>query len=117
MWNNNDANIETLDRKTTLHATVGHTYQNINSESEEQVPEFEFRRDQNRKYIGIDHRVPEFRSFSSATISFPLIEIDKPSTYATPLATVAADNGNGGLQKNNCYTITPLQLYWFVKAI
>ena len=28
-WDNNDANIETLDGRSTLHATVGHTYQNI----------------------------------------------------------------------------------------
>ena len=46
-----------------------------------------------------------------------MIEIDKPSTSAVPLAIVAANNGNGGLQKNNCHTVTPLQLYWFVKAI
>ena len=43
MWDNIDGNIETLDGITTLHATVGHTYQNINCESEEQVPKFEFR--------------------------------------------------------------------------
>ena len=29
---NNDANIETLDGKQTLHATVGYTYQNVLSE-------------------------------------------------------------------------------------
>ena len=119
VWDNNDANIKTLDGKTTLHATVGHTYQNISSESEEQVPKFEFRSGRNRrKYIGIDRNVPEFRrSFSSVTISFPFVEIGKPSTSAAPLATVAANNGNGGLQINNCYTVTPLQLYWFIKAI
>ena len=101
-----------------MNATVGHIYQNINSESEEQVPEFEFRSDRNRKHIGIDRNAPEFRrSLSSATISFLLIEINKPSTSAAPLATDAANNGNGGLQKNNCYIVTPQQLYWFVKAI
>ena len=26
VWDNNDANIETLDGKQTLYATVGHTY-------------------------------------------------------------------------------------------
>ena len=29
VWDNYDANVETLDSKETLHATVGHTYQNI----------------------------------------------------------------------------------------
>ncbi|XP_048857264.1 uncharacterized protein LOC125724829 [Brienomyrus brachyistius] len=29
VWDNNDANVETLDGKATLHSTVGHTYQNI----------------------------------------------------------------------------------------
>ena len=29
VWDNNDANVETLDGKDTLHATVGHTYQNV----------------------------------------------------------------------------------------
>lgn len=29
VWDNNDANIETIDGKATLHATVGHTYQNV----------------------------------------------------------------------------------------
>ena len=98
VWDSNDANIEALDGKTTLHATGGHTYQNINSESEEQVPEFEFRSGRNRKkYIGIDRNVPEFRrSLSLATISYPLIEIDKPTTYAASTTAVAANNGNGG---------------------
>jgi hypothetical protein len=26
VWDNNDANVETLDGKATLHSTVGHTY-------------------------------------------------------------------------------------------
>ena len=34
VWDNNNTNIKTLDGKTTLLATVDHTYQNINSESE-----------------------------------------------------------------------------------
>lgn len=36
VWDNNDANVETLDRKETLHATVGDTYQNV-LHNEEQV--------------------------------------------------------------------------------
>ena len=32
VWDNNDANIETLNGKTTWHATVGHTYHNCNEE-------------------------------------------------------------------------------------
>ena len=54
---------------------------------------------------------------SSGTISFPLIEIDEPFTSAEPPAIFAANNGNEGLQKNNCYTITPLQFYWLEQAI
>ena len=72
MWDNNDANIKILDGKTTLRATVCHTYQNINKEEEEQVLEFEFRSGRKINYIGIDREVPELRrSLSSATISFP----------------------------------------------
>lgn len=29
VWDNNDAQVETLDGKNTLHATVGHAYQNV----------------------------------------------------------------------------------------
>ena len=32
VWDNNDANVQTLDGKETLHATVGHTYQNASQD-------------------------------------------------------------------------------------
>ena len=29
IWDNNDANVETVDRIETFHVSVGHTYQNV----------------------------------------------------------------------------------------
>ena len=82
VWGNNDANIETLDGKTTWHATVGHTYQNYSEECGEENSEIRFRSGRNRrKFVGVVRNVPEFRqSLSSATITLPLAHPVSPST-------------------------------------
>ncbi|ESO95160.1 hypothetical protein LOTGIDRAFT_160926 [Lottia gigantea] len=63
VWDNNDANIETLDGKETLHATVGHTYQNILQHDREtnNIP-IEFRDGRNRRrFVGSQREIPPFR--------------------------------------------------------
>ena len=47
-WDNDDANVETLDGKATLHATVGHTYQNISQQEDEKSHEITYRSGRNR---------------------------------------------------------------------
>ena len=51
---NNDASAETLDGKATLHATVGHTYQNVQPETKGTTPcPSCFREGKNRrKFVG-----------------------------------------------------------------
>ena len=108
VWDNNDANIETLDGKTTWHATVGHTYQNCNEECGEENSEIRFRSGRNRrKFVGVDRNVPEFRqSLSSATITLPLAHPVSPSATQPLNANVTTH-----------FDITPLQFFWFVKGI
>ena len=50
VWDNNDANVETLDGKETLHATVGHTYQNVLQDDQHaNTNPIEFREGRNRR--------------------------------------------------------------------
>ncbi|XP_030837116.1 uncharacterized protein LOC105437992 [Strongylocentrotus purpuratus] len=70
VWDNNDANVETLDGKETFHATVGHTYQNVIEDDQQVIiNEPEFREGKNRRtFVGKDREIPEFRkSLKKAT--------------------------------------------------
>lgn len=54
MWDNYDVNVETLHGKASLHATVGHTYQNvlqdtINNDDASRAVQFQAGR--NEKYL------------------------------------------------------------------
>ena len=65
VWDNNDANIETLDGRDTFHTTVGHCYQNIptNSCVPRQVEGMNFREERKRrKFCGNNRHIPEFKS-------------------------------------------------------
>ena len=109
VWDNNDANIETLDGKATTHATVGHTYQNVCEEGAERTVDFEFRSGRNRrKFVGIDRDIPVFRkSLSSAIISLPLIQADETSTSTAPSSSsLVASSINRELQLSSCCTAT-----------
>lgn len=64
MWDNNDANMETLDGKETLHSTVGHTYQNVLQKHKEvnNSNELEYRNGKNRrKFVGNERQISPFR--------------------------------------------------------
>ena len=64
VWDNNDANVETLDGKATLHSTVGHTYQNILEGDNVQSGKnsCQFREGRNRRtFIGCEQEITAFR--------------------------------------------------------
>ena len=64
VWDNNDANVETLDGKATLHSTVGHTYQNILEQDKEDdaTNDFRFSEGRNRRtFVGSQQDIPKFR--------------------------------------------------------
>ena len=72
-WDNNDANIETINGKDTLHVTVGHTYQNIMTDDKpKKIQEIEFREGRNRRtFVGIEREIPPFmRSINRAHLPF-----------------------------------------------
>ena len=51
VWDNNDASVETLDGKATLHSTVGHTYQNIQQDSLQTNKPLKYREGKNDKHL------------------------------------------------------------------
>ena len=64
VWDNNDGNVETLDGKRTVHATVGHTYQNIEQDNAQLTctSSGTFRDGRNRrKFVGKDREIKPFR--------------------------------------------------------
>ncbi|XP_068200383.1 uncharacterized protein [Palaemon carinicauda] len=63
VWDNNDANVETLDGKSTLHSTVGHTYQNIADEDrDQQCSQIQYREEKNRRtFVGSDQDIQPYR--------------------------------------------------------
>jgi len=96
VWDNNDANIETLDGKQTLHATVGHTYQNVPQDDREAtVKPTEFRDGRNRrKFVGNEREIPPFRKSLNQAV-FVSSTASKTAKTAIPLK--------------------PLDRYWFWK--
>lgn len=96
VWDNNDANIETLDGKDTFHATVGHTYQNVPEHPQQSsASASEFREGRNRRsFQGYEREIPAFhRSLNKVT--FPR-EKDATTT-----------------QRDDKTTLQLLDLYWF----
>lgn len=95
VWDNNDASVETLDGKATLHTTVGHTYQNVQPETKGPTPgPSSFREGKNRrKFVGTEREIPPFRK--------PL----KTAKFTSAAATASENDPKIRLQ--------PLDLYWF----
>ncbi|ESO88713.1 hypothetical protein LOTGIDRAFT_165497 [Lottia gigantea] len=97
VWDNNDANIETLDGKETLHANVGHTYQNIlqNDRETNNIP-IELRDGRNRRrFVGSQREIPPFREplnkamfVTSANMSESFNAITAESRYTTETSNV-----------------------------
>ena len=90
VYDNYDANIETLDGKNTLHATVGHTYQNIVQNDHldtRSTNPIEFRENKNRRsFVGRKREIPPFRkSLKNAHfVSFQEASL-RTSTRLTPV--------------------------------
>ena len=106
VWDNNDAEVETLDGKGTLHATVGHTYQNIESDKEdEDAMPATFREGRNRrKFVGKEREIPPFRkSLSRAKFT---------SATCTDSCQVAGCKITLSRPTKKVY-MTPLDFYWF----
>ena len=96
VWDNNDASVETIDGKETLHATVGHTYQNIDENYQNDTTVVQFREARNRrKFIGREREIPPFRQ------NIKTAKFDVPEDS----------------EVENEYNIqqAPLDLYWFHK--
>ncbi len=120
VWDNNDANIETLDGKQTLHATVGHTYQNILPDNAEEVANpLQFREGRNRRrFDGYDREIPPFRK----SLKKAQFTINVQQSNVTSI-TDGADAGTTSLvapvadPEPNKYRIEmdTLDFYWFWK--
>lgn len=105
VWDNNDANIETLDGKQTLHATVGHTYQNDEDSDGDDQRTVNFRADKNRRrFVGSQRDIPPFRQ-SLKTANFASISSEEP---------VSGANCTGVKPKNIMGKV--LDLYWLTKV-
>ena len=63
VWDNNDADVESLDGKETFHATVGHTYQNVSQDDAEvNSNPITFRDQRNRwNFAGKEREIPGFK--------------------------------------------------------
>ena len=67
VWDNNDANVETLDGKETLHATVGHTYHNVvQKDLNSNNNPIAYRVGRNRRsFVGNERYIPPFQNQST----------------------------------------------------
>ena len=106
VWDNNDANIETLEGKDTFHATVGHTYQNILPDAAESVRcASQFREGRNRRrFVGMEREVPPFRKTLNKAIF---------SSDSVPANTASSTVSQP--EKSDRVTLKALDLYWFWK--
>ena len=118
-WDNNDANMETLDGKSTLHATVGHTYQNIVTETNERH-NVRTREDQcgrnRRKFMGDEREVPPFRKpITAAIISCPSTAAGYQDGSATSPRSTVEIVPRGAFTYSSL--LTNLDVHWFFWSI
>ena len=106
VWDNNDADMETLDGKATLHITVVHTYQsaldpedNSMSNGTPETVQFQPGR-MRRKFQGKEREIPPFQ---------------KPLNKALFMSTYLATSTPEDLSSSSVY-IKPLDLYWLHKS-
>jgi len=115
VWDNNDANVETVDGKETLHVTVGHTYQNMLEDDQQANPNpMEFREGRNRRnFVGNERQIPPFRkSINKAQF---LIPAAASSADATARAFSIASQSTAE-DPNECKIgLKLLDMYWFWK--
>lgn len=113
VWDNNDANIETLDGKGTLHSTVGHTYQNIEQENEQaSATPATFRVARNRRrFVGKEREIPTFRKALSRAKFVSVASTERTAETESPKTTTPASTTSSMQTKKP--TLKPLDLYWF----
>lgn len=113
VWDNNDANLETLDGKETLHATVGHTYQNVSQNGVEvNSNPITFRDQRNRRsFAGKELEIAAFKKpLHSANFVCPTAAATTEANEAasTSVSQVTADD----LSKRTV-RLKVLDMYWF----
>lgn len=110
VWDNNDANVETLDGKATLHSTVGHTYQNTAEQDKGQCSNssFQFREGKNRRtFVGNEQEIPPLRKSLKAAIF--------TSTAETVTSQDSGSASSLQLHQRPGLQLKPLDLYWLLQ--
>ena len=115
-WDNNDSYVETLDGKSTLHITVGHTYQNIldpaNSLNDNTSPEaIRYQPGRSRRtYQGKEREIPSFRKPLKKALFNSTAESAALPGQSTEAETIDRhDNTNEHLMQ---HFMKPIDLYW-----
>ena len=117
VWDNNDANVETLNGEETLHATVGHAYQNVAQESlNSNNNPIAYRVGRSRRsFVGNERYIPPFqKSIHTAKFLIPA----RPETSSTSSAASTSSSQSTAEERGECkIRLTILDLYWFWKLI
>ena len=111
VWDNNDADVETLDGKSTLHSTVGHTYQNVLDNVKASTTPMQFREGRNRrKFLGEEPQIPAFRKpLNSARF----VRTSPYTNTETTHESSAMFNCDTAGRKQ--ISTKPLDLYWLLR--
>ena len=99
-WDNYDVNIETLDGKNTLHATVGICYQNqapIENEQTEHQPNMRDERNR-RSFVGEEREIPPYRT-----------PLNKAKFSISHRADVQLTEGLA-------HGLRPIDMFWFLQS-
>ncbi|KAK4309970.1 hypothetical protein Pmani_018437 [Petrolisthes manimaculis] len=104
VWDNNDANIDTVDGKGTLHSTVEHTYQNVLPEDNRCAASTakEYIKERNRKsFVGNQREIVPFRK--------PL----KSAKFTGMTTSTVSRSTNRRTKEETNLQLKQLDLYWF----
>lgn len=107
VWNNNDAIVETVDGKATLHSTVGHTYQNLLPQDIDSIKNnpIQFREGRKRTaFHGNQREIHPFRKPLKAA-----------NFYSTTDASTSSSASVVTLPESPNLQLKVLDLYWFLK--
>ena len=113
VWDNNDANVETLDGKETLHSTVGHTYQNVLEDTQQaNTTSIGFREGRNRrKFVGDEREIPPFRK----SIGKARVLISTAAKDTSVGASTSASRPSTEEPSEHNIQLKVLDLFWFLK--
>ena len=118
-WDNYDVNVETLDGKATLHATVGLTYQNEleDEATTENVTQFALREGKNRRsFKGRERAITPFKKPLGQAKFFCQTNGESYDEHSGALASVAATTPptTSNQQALSCnLNLKLLDFYWF----